>query len=631
MIHFNYFFWFFGFLILISSKSWSLPICNDNDDVWNNCFGTYKHPEGESKGEIIKGEFLNNYLNGYGAIYYNDGSFYKGNLKNNIANGLGYESYTGEFQDHAYLGEFLDGERHGKGIYFYPNGKTEIGIFKNGDYSYSQNCPKDDTVKWDNCYGYYKHDEGDAKGESYEGWFKNDQYHGIGLYEYNSGDSYFGEFKNGKLDGYGVYEYANGKKNDGIHKKDEFQYSLDSDTEIDKPKIVENNQSNKMCPSDVDAIWNNCFAVYSFPKGDEYYGDRYEGMVKNDKWHGQGTYYYSNGNKYVGEFKEGVAEGLGTLFHFAENENKGDKYIGQFKNYEFYGQGTYYFADGRIEKGDFKNGKLNGFAISYNSDGSIDKQGIWKDDQFLSSSSQNNNQKKSVDKNNNENILNAASGTGFAVSSNGYVITNYHVIDGCQSIKIHLQGNVIPASIIKFDPQNDIALLKGNFAPTHVLPLSNEKTVLLEDIFVAGFPFGNQISTAIKVTKGIVSSLTGIGNNFSNFQIDAALQPGNSGGPILNNKGNVIGVAVAKLDRKYIEKNFGVIPENTNFGIKTSVVKSMLNSIEINLPQPNINQISTRDLGKNISNSTYYLSCWMTTAQIEKLKSEKVIFKNLLN
>jgi hypothetical protein len=617
--------------IILSFKSWSLPICNDNDDVWNNCFGTYEHTEGDAKGEIIKGEFLNNYLNGYGAIYYNDGSIYKGNLKNNIANGLGFETYTGEYKGHAYIGEFLNGKRHGKGVYFYSDGKTEIGIFKNGYYSNSQNCPKNNTIEWDNCYGYYQHNEGDHKGESYEGWFKNDEYHGIGIYRYNNGDSYSGEFKNGDFDGYGVFEYANGKKDDGIHKKGEFQHTLDLDTQIDKPKIVENYNSNKTCPEDVNVVWDNCFTVYSFPKGHESYGDRYEGMIKNDEWHGQGTYYYSNGDKYVGEFKEGKAEGLGTFFYLADNVHKGDKYVGQYQNDERHGQGTYYFADGRIEKGDFKNGKLNGYAISYNADGSVDKQGIWKDDEFLSSESQNNNNKKSVNKKNNENILNAASGTGFAISSDGYVVTNYHVIDGCQSVKIHLNGKVIPSSIIKFDPQNDIALLKGNFTPAYALPLSNEETELLEDIFVAGFPFGNKISTAIKVTKGIVSSLTGIGNNFSNFQIDAALQPGNSGGPILNNKGNVIGVAVAKLDRKYIEKNFGVIPENTNFGIKTSVVKSMINSSEINLAQPNKNAKSTKELGRNISNSTYYLSCWMTSAQIEKMQSKKVIFKNLIN
>ena len=634
---------FLGLIFLLSFKSWSLPVCNDNDDVWNNCFGTYEHLEGESKGEIIKGEFLNNYLNGYGAIYYNNGSFYKGNLKNNIANGLGYETYTGEYQDHAYLGEFLNGKRHGKGIYFYPNEKNEIGIFKNGDYSHSQNCPKDDTVEWDNCYGYYKHKEGDAKGESYEGWFKKNEYDGIGLYEYNNGASYLGEWKSGEQDGYGLFEYSDGKKEDGIHKNGKLQYTLDLDNEIDNPKIVENNQSNKICSNEVNAVWDNCFGIYSFPKGDEYYGDRYEGTFKNDYWHGQGTYYYSDGDKYIGEYRDGkkagqgtyyyssgdkyVGEfkkdefnGLGTFYFLKDDENKGDKYVGFFKNGLRHGEGSFYYVDGRIEKGEFKNDKLNGFAIIYNSDGSVDKKGIWKDDEFQYSENKNPNQKKSVDKKNNNNILNAASGTGFAVSSDGYIITNYHVIDGCQSVKIHSKGKVIPASIIKFDPQNDIALLKGNFAPTYVLPLSNESTELLEDIFVAGFPFGNKISTAIKVTKGIVSSLTGIGNNFSNFQIDAALQPGNSGGPILNNKGNVIGVAVAKLDRKYIEKNFGVIPENTNFGIKTSVVKSIINSTEINLPQPYKNEMSKKELGKNISNSTYYLSCWMTSAQIQKLK-----------
>ena len=75
---------------------------------------------------------------------------------------------------------------------------------------------------------------------------------------------------------------------------------------------------------------------------------------------------------------------------------------------------------------------------------------------------------------------------------------------------------------------------------------------------MAGYPFGQKVSTSVKVTKGIVSALTGMENNFSNIQIDAALQPGNSGGPILDDKGNVIGVAVAKLDSKILE-NYGTI------------------------------------------------------------------------
>ena len=202
------------------------------------------------------------------------------------------------------------------------------------------------------------------------------------------------------------------------------------------------------------------------------------------------------------------------------------------------------------------------------------------------------------------------SGTGFAISSNGYVITNNHVIDGCDKVKLHHKGDEIITKVINLDITNDIALLKGEFKPSKILPLSIETTKLLQDIYVAGYPFGKNISTSVKVTKGIISSLLGIGNNYSNFQIDAAIQPGNSGGPILNNKGNVIGVVVAKLNRKYIQKKFGVIPENTNFGIKTKIVKKLLKDLNIKLPFPNKNEISKNKLGQNISNSTYYLSCW---------------------
>jgi S1-C subfamily serine protease len=118
---------------------------------------------------------------------------------------------------------------------------------------------------------------------------------------------------------------------------------------------------------------------------------------------------------------------------------------------------------------------------------------------------------------------------------------------------------------------------------------------------VAGYPFGNKISTSVKVTRGIISSLTGIGNNFSNIQIDAALQPGNSGGPILNEMGNIVDVAVAKLDIKKILDDYGVIPEDTTFGIKSNVVRSILDSNEVDSPPANQSEISKSKLGKTIS------------------------------
>jgi len=80
-------------------------------------------------------------------------------------------------------------------------------------------------------------------------------------------------------------------------------------------------------------------------------------------------------------------------------------------------------------------------------------------------------------------------------------------------------------------------------------------------VYVAGYPFGRKVRTGVKVAKGIISFLTGIGNNFSNLQIDAALQPGNSGGPILDDRENVVGVAVARLDKIKVLKNLGQYPK----------------------------------------------------------------------
>ena len=96
----------------------------------------------------------------------------------------------------------------------------------------------------------------------------------------------------------------------------------------------------------------------------------------------------------------------------------------------------------------------------------------------------------------------------------------------------------------------------------------------------------------------------------------------------MDDLGNVVGVAVSKLDAKYMFDNFGSIPENTNFGIKSSAVRNILDSNNVNNPSANQSTISKSILGKMISNGTYYISCWMTMAQVEKLRTKKVMFEN---
>ncbi len=228
-----------------------------------------------------------------------------------------------------------------------------------------------------------------------------------------------------------------------------------------------------------------------------------------------------------------------------------------------------------------------------------------------------------------EKIVSASSGTGFFISKEGHIISNNHVVDACHSVKIHHKGKIEMANIISRDRTNDLALLQTNIQPNEIFSISNIDAALLEDVYVAGYPFGKSVSSSIKVTKGVVSGLSGFGDNYANLQIDAALQPGNSGGPIINEYGNVIGVAVSKLDFKETLKAFGTIPENTNFGVKSSVVKSFTNANLINLKEINNKKISKKAIGKKILDGTVYVDCWMTASKIEEMKTRKTLFPNL--
>ena len=209
-------------------------------------------------------------------------------------------------------------------------------------------------------------------------------------------------------------------------------------------------------------------------------------------------------------------------------------------------------------------------------------------------------------------IVPAASGTGFFVSRNGHIITNHHVIDGCKTVKVSFKGDEIEAKILAVDKMNDLAIIKSNIKAQQVYSVSNEDASLLEDIIIAGYPLGKKVSEAIKTSKGSVTALAGYGDNYSEFQTDAALNQGNSGGPIMNQKGNVVGVAVAAYGKKE-----GV--ESFNFGIKASTLKTFASSNDLTFLPPNNRDLSNKDLGQLITNATVYLECWMTVAKIKQM------------
>jgi len=210
-------------------------------------------------------------------------------------------------------------------------------------------------------------------------------------------------------------------------------------------------------------------------------------------------------------------------------------------------------------------------------------------------------------------IVAAGSGSGFFVSRNGHIITNHHVIEGCNTTKVSFKGNQLDAKILSVDKTNDIAILKANINPNNIFPVSNEDVSLLEDVVVAGYPLGKKVSSAIKTHKGVVTALAGAGDNYSNFQTDATINAGNSGGPIMNQKGNIVGIAVAT----WVEK--GV--QGVHFGIKSSTLKTFASSNSLKFSQPNNRELTNKDLGKLITEATVYLECHMTVSNIKKMIS----------
>jgi S1-C subfamily serine protease len=162
-------------------------------------------------------------------------------------------------------------------------------------------------------------------------------------------------------------------------------------------------------------------------------------------------------------------------------------------------------------------------------------------------------------------------------------LTNKHVIDGCTAIAVFVGNAQKPATLRASDFALDLAVLSITITPpTHPQIRSARDDKLGETVIVAGYPLQGLLGSGLNITTGTVSALTGLGNNSRVLQITAPVQPGNSGGPVLDESGFVAGVVVSKLNAAAVARWTGDIPQNVNFAIKSSVLRGFLeaNGIE---------------------------------------------------
>jgi len=178
----------------------------------------------------------------------------------------------------------------------------------------------------------------------------------------------------------------------------------------------------------------------------------------------------------------------------------------------------------------------------------------------------------------------------------GYVVTNHHVIAGKRKITlISTDGTEIPATVAMRDAANDLTLLKvKNPAKLPLaLPLAKSSAHIGAKVFTIGYPHPTVMGAKPKLTDGTVSSTTGLGDDPRAYQISVPLQAGNSGGPLLNMNGEVVGIVTAKLRAAKMFKVTGDLPQNVNYAVKASYLKALLDSVS-----PSIKHIRTLPANK---------------------------------
>ncbi|UYY59290.1 trypsin-like peptidase domain-containing protein [Sphingomonas sp. S2-65] len=187
-----------------------------------------------------------------------------------------------------------------------------------------------------------------------------------------------------------------------------------------------------------------------------------------------------------------------------------------------------------------------------------------------------------------------SSGSGVAIERN-HILTNAHVVDGASAVVVHVGGRQLPAQAVFSDPHNDLALLHVDAVLPGVAQFRPQVGLHLgEDIVALGFPLQGLLGTGPQASAGNIAALCGIGNDSSVFQFTAPIASGNSGGPILDMTGHLVGLVCSSLNLERIRER-GASGENINFGIKGAMMLSFLDAFGI---EPQMARTTDQPVGR---------------------------------
>lgn len=211
-----------------------------------------------------------------------------------------------------------------------------------------------------------------------------------------------------------------------------------------------------------------------------------------------------------------------------------------------------------------------------------------------------------------------STGSGFLISNNGYIVTNYHVIDGANKISITFPSkNIDKIAKVKIkDPINDLAILEiQDFTLSDIsyqdipFTFASVKDVKIgQDVFTLGFPLGELMGKDARLSTGVIQSLYGIQDEPTVYQINNPIQPGNSGGALFNRKGELVGICVSSLDAIAVFKYTGTLPQNINFAVKISFLTNLISNLkEGDEILSRTNTVTQGELDKQVEQLTPYI------------------------